>query len=558
LAQVPEWLVWDGATGALLRLGTDGIDRTTPVAAIPEQYEVKSSLATGLMGDQGVLVPLGATGFVLGVRSTLGWSFSHIDETGAVTPLAIPGAWSDDLRLVAIRDRVVLVGRMIQDQTEEPALAIIDADGQVTTRIEPDWPIRDGAWVGSVEGESTLLVGGGLDANGPHGDLVAIGLPLLDITTILQDGAVDPTALGARASLFGVREEGVISVRAIRQGLAADRAPPVMELTAEGWRASGLAALDSPFPNASSVDRLQLGETCAPTGASWFTPPGKIEWGTSLAEPPLVCSAGTIGATVSTMVGFTTAFAVHGSSTWVANGGGLNRYQLFNGLVRNREHVSFGANAAALAASNHLLATAVGSTVSVHRETAAGWLQLGTIATCDAVHTLAFDGGTLWAAGATHLTRISVGRSSLGTSSSFVLGVDSVNNERLLVESSACTSPTVEPIERMAVAGHTLALGRAHSIQAYDLQHLPELAWVGTQPFTAPFLVEGLRTDGTRIYAKISHPAAGPSYPVFRLGPSQAFTPTGSATATAWVDGAEWSAAIAARRTYTSVEIRTR
>jgi hypothetical protein len=125
---------------------------------------------------------------------------------------------------------------------------------------------------------------------------------------------------------------------------------------------------------------------------------------------------------VSTLVGYTTAFTVQGFSTWVANPGGINRYQLFNGLVRNREHVAFGANATALAASNHLLAAAVGSSVSVHRETAAGWTELGTVATCDAIHTLVFDGGTLWAAGATHLTRIPVGRSSLGAASSFVLG----------------------------------------------------------------------------------------------------------------------------------------
>jgi hypothetical protein len=108
----------------------------------------------------------------------------------------------------------------------------------------------------------------------------------------------------------------------------------------------------------------------------------------------------------------------------------------------------------------------------------------------------------------------------------------------------------------MSLAGHTLVLGRAQSIQAYDLRQWPELVWVGTQPFTAPLLVEALRTDGTWVDAKVSHPAAGPTYPVFRLGPSQAFVPTGTTTAIAWVEGAQWGDSIAARRPSTSVEIR--
>lgn len=62
--------------------------------------------------------------------------------------------------------------------------------------------------------------------------------------------------------------------------------------------------------------------------------------------------------------------------------------------------------------------------------------------------------------------------------------------------------------------------------------------------------------DGQFVYAWIDT-AAGPAYSAFRIGPTEAFLAAGSATATAWVDGAKVGSGVATRYNVASWDVET-
>lgn len=563
---MPLWNVFDPETGGLLQLGTEyGCENppcTTENAGLThdrelDRYVVQQRWDTGITGTRAVLAKLDDL-LVLAVQGEAGWSFYLLREGRVVTQVSLPSRWEDELSMASIAGVVVVIGRIAPLGTEVsgPALALIDSTGNATLEINPIFPIRSGSWIGRTEDRPSLLLGGGVDETGfAHGDVVEVKIPSLQVSPVLSDRVVDPSALGKGALLFGRGSEGHLSLSAVVKSRVSDRVVPMRRLQAGAWQPAGLASVDSPRSDVTIADRLRFNQLCNQSDALWWFPPGRYVWSDQRGDPPLVCEGEerSVGSKLYRLVA--TAYDVDGADLWVSTTNGIDRWRIVDGQPRHIEKMEFGKNAQAMAVSSNLLALATNSQVEIYRKSGRVWSLLGTSTLCDDVQALHWAGRTLWVVGQDHVTPVIVTGSGVQTGGGFILAPDENGVVRLRPLERDC-GRSDEQIRFSSLAGNLLVIATDDQIFSYDLRRPPYLPIIGIQSLEAGKTIESLRTDGTWIYAKIRERNTD-SYHAWRVGPNAAFVDVGEPTARPWVNGVEHGNHFTVRRRGVTVEVKT-